>query len=483
MFYGYKYSYLKIGLSPYLSSGDRAYRAEYCGKKEVMRILWLRNTVELNQFTGGKQMKKLTVIALAVAAIMLFAIPAMALDADFGGAYEVNGFYMDNSDLDDNTGATSAFMDMRLRLGTDFKITDSLTLTTRLDALDNKVWGRANYGAAGAGSNAGSNISIDRCYLTAKTGLGEFIIGRFITGDFGTLFLDSGIENEGDQIEWHLPKSMEGLDTYVFYEKVVEGDQGNVNADADIDDYGIGMVYKAEGVDAGIEITYTDDQNTNAQQDIQTYLWNPYVVAKLGPVNLAAELGYMHGTLDTVAAGAKDQDYKMLAYNAALSTDVGPANVGAGYAFSSGDNDGAGTGDIEAMGYAEDWQPLLILTGYTNDTTLGQATNLNAENTSVTVQQLGFKVIYVTASFAPTEDISVNFIGAQAKADETGVLGANVDDDVGYEYDLGVKVKLMDNLSYNATIGYLDAGDMWKSVGTGEADSTYTFLHSLVVSF
>ena len=44
-------------------------------------------------------MKKLTVIAVAVAAVMLFAIPAMALDVEFSGAYEAAGYYMDNTDL------------------------------------------------------------------------------------------------------------------------------------------------------------------------------------------------------------------------------------------------------------------------------------------------------------------------------------------------------------------------------------------------
>jgi len=446
-----------------------------------MRILWLRNTVELNQFTGGKQMKKLTVIAVAVAAIMLFAIPAMALDADFGGAYRVRGFYMDNSDLDDDVGASDAFMDMRLRLGADFKVTDNLKLTIGLDALDDKVWGQ-NQAVAGQ-ATTGSNLSFDKCYITAKFGIGELIIGRFTTGDFGTLFLDSGEEHKGDQIEWHLPE-MEGIDLYLFYEKITEADKDAASppgvqvSDQDVDDYGIGVVYKAEGVDAGIEITYMNDKSAPAT-DVQAYMWNPYVVAKLGPVNLEGELGYVHGDVDKTAL-AVDQDIKMLAYNVAVSGDAGPVNVGVGYAFSSGDEDGWGTGDIEAMPFAEDWQPLLILTGYTNDTTLGQVGNLNGNN-SANTSQLGFKVIYVTASFAPTENVTLSFIGAQAEADETGAYGANIDDEVGYEYDLGVTVKLMDNLTYNATIGFLDAGDIWSDVD--DQDDTYTFLHSLVFSF
>ena len=162
-------------------------------------------------------MKKLTIMAMAVCFALLLAVPAMAIDAEFGGHYEVRGFYLDNSDLDDDVGATDAFMNMRLRLTADFKITDNLTLHTRLDALDEKVWGEDQIVAGQATED--SNLSFDRCYLTAKTGIGEFIIGRFITGDFGTLFLDSGEEHEGDQIEYHLPEMMEGLDLYLWYEK------------------------------------------------------------------------------------------------------------------------------------------------------------------------------------------------------------------------------------------------------------------------
>ena len=41
-------------------------------------------------------MKKFSVIALALVAAMLFAVPAMALDVEFSGHYRVRGFYTQN---------------------------------------------------------------------------------------------------------------------------------------------------------------------------------------------------------------------------------------------------------------------------------------------------------------------------------------------------------------------------------------------------
>ena len=48
-------------------------------------------------------MKKLSLIALAVVAVMLFAGTAMALDVSWTGQYRVRGYYMKNMALADDS--------------------------------------------------------------------------------------------------------------------------------------------------------------------------------------------------------------------------------------------------------------------------------------------------------------------------------------------------------------------------------------------
>ena len=58
----------------------------------------------------------LSVIALAVAACMLFAIPAMAVDVDFSGYYRVRGFFQDTQSLNDDARTANAKFDHRFRI-------------------------------------------------------------------------------------------------------------------------------------------------------------------------------------------------------------------------------------------------------------------------------------------------------------------------------------------------------------------------------
>ena len=419
-------------------------------------------------------MKRLTVIAVAIAAVMFCAIPAMAVDVDFSGSYYVRGFYADNTDLNDNSGASDAFMDMRLRLQTVFQVNDTLKLTTRFDAMDGREWGTADDGA----NPNKDNIDFDRAYLTANFDMFDLDVGRMSIGTYGTTFLDSG--SDGDRIK--LVKNMDPYTLMFIYQKSTEADavSGSGAADEDKDVYLASVKYKDEGVDTGILIGYTSDK-TDSSFDRTYCSFNPYVRTSIGPVNLVGELGWITG--DYIDSPATQEDYSAVAYHLNASGDVGPAGVSLGYAFSSGD---VNTTDNDHENYplATDWQPLLILTGRTAAASskhvfdLGGAGNFNSENMTGTY---GYKIYYGTVAFSPMENVTLNGIIGVANADE---VATGWDDDAGTEYDIGVTVKLMDNLTYKATLGYLDAGDFWKQ-GTPATvvDNTYMLFHQLTVTF
>jgi 5-carboxymethyl-2-hydroxymuconate isomerase len=102
-------------------------------------------------------------MALAVCLTVVMAAPVMAADVDFSGDYRVRGFYTSHWDLRE-TSASNAYLNMRFRLKSVFKASDILSVTTRFDALEDHVWGKADTQVAG-GVN---NVNFDHAYMTIK---------------------------------------------------------------------------------------------------------------------------------------------------------------------------------------------------------------------------------------------------------------------------------------------------------------------------
>lgn len=438
-------------------------------------------------------MKKLSVIALAVAATMLFAIPAMAVDVNFSGSYTARGFFNDNRDLNDDAGATDAFMDMRFRLKTVFKVHDNLSVTTRFDALDRKAWGTSDSPA----DSHSENIDWDRAYLTAKFDVFDLYVGRMSAAAYGTKFLDS--VTEADRIK--LIKKLDPWTLMAIYQKTSEQDVYAISpsaSDQDSDAYMASVQYRAEGMDAGLLVVYTNDKTvklgdinpdgspTAADYVAKYWTLNPYIRADVGPIKLEGELGWKTGDYQQYSLDTnEDVDYDAQAYHLNAAMDVGPTKLSLGYAFSSGDV--TDDKDYEAYPLANDWSPLLILFGRAGSKPgddifkLGSETGYQGNfNKQEGVGNYGYQVFYGTLAFSPIENVTLNAIIGTANADETPT---GVDDDVGTEYDVGVTVKLMDNLVYKAILGYLDAGDFWKGAGTTDVDDTYMLFHQLQVKF
>lgn len=431
-------------------------------------------------------MKRFSIIALAVAAVMLFAIPAMAADLSFSGHYRARGYYNDNTDLNDDAGATNSWMDMRFRLKTKIKVNDRLSVITRFDALDNKSWGNTDNPQDNAGDD---NIDWDRAYIKAKFDYFDLQLGRMGAGTWGTKFLNSA--READRIR--IIKKIKPYTIRFTYEKTVEDDKGQVDSDNDEDRYMADIAYKAKGINTGLFLGYYRDMDESdaAVNPYARKYWfvGPYIKGTYGPVKYEAELGCKTGDYkDMYDAGAQDQDYDAWAYHVNLATDLGPTTVSLGYAHTDGDDDND-KGEYNAYGLGgNDWQPLLILTGFYSDRTLGGLRNLNSHKNNTDIQKSGYDLYYGTVSFSPMENVTLNAIIGTAKADETSHLEntykQSVDDDYGVEYDVGCKIKLMDNLVYQIKAAYLSAGDLWKATtGKNEVDDTYSFFHELKVTF
>ena len=422
-------------------------------------------------------MKKFTIMALALCLTFALAAPAKAVDADFSGYYRVRGVSVEHWDLLSTT-APHDFMNMSFRLQTVFKVSDNLSVTTRFDALDGHVWGTTDDAAT---SGAAGNISFDRAYMTIKSGIGTFTIGRQAGGGWGTTFADSVTEK--DRIKY--AKVIDDLTLLAIFQKNTETDTAATvdgAADEDSATYYIGAKKKMENITAGVLLALTNDK-TSADAPITKYGILPYFVGKFGPLSIQGELNYNWGETDNLSTA--DEDIKELGYNIEASFNLGAATVLAGYAFTSGDNGTAANEDSSFGGVGNDWEKLFILT--TNEvpalTTLGGLSNVSSAGVSALEVDFGSKIIYAGVVVAPVENASLTFAAGNAKADQ---VSGTYKDDYGTEYDLTLNWKIYDNLTYTAIAAYLDAGEFYYgSTGVKPAnfEDTYALFHQLQLSF
>ena len=418
-------------------------------------------------------MKKFTIIGLAICLAFALAAPVMAVDVDFSGDYRVRGAYTEHWDLRD-TSASNAFMDMRFELQTVFKVSDILSVTARFDALEDHVWGTTTDSSGEAG-----NINFNRAYMTIKSPVGKFVIGRAMVGVWGTSFVDT--ETEADCIKFI--KKIDNLTLYAIYIKMKELDYGLDVADQDLDRYDLRVKYKMENATAGLLLAFFNNK-TNPTQTMHKYAAIPYFVSKFGPLGIQGELKYVWGETDYDAA-QPDLDIKKLAYNLEATYDVGPASLMAGYAFISGDSNGSADDEASAYGnVGDDWEKLFILTtsqvGVLTD--LGGVGNLSASGGGANPS--GAKIIYGGATFSPLDNLELGVVVGTADTDE--LTAGYSEDDYGTEYDFTLNWQIYDNLTYSAVAAFLSAGDFYKEqAGIADADfeDTYALFHQLELAF
>lgn len=428
-------------------------------------------------------MKKFAVIALALVAAFMFVVPAMATDVEFSGSYRARGWYLDNPDLDDDTGAHQAVLDHRLRIGMDFKVHDRLTVFTRFDALDGQTWGDADDSTIGVTDDDNfESVNWDRAYLEAKFDMFDLYVGRKVGGTAFTLFADT--ERDADRVQFKL-NNLGDFTLIGFYEKLDEADYGvTTEADADVDEYALLGMYSQEAFEVGTILAYVRSPETATRTYTQErWIWNPYAKAIVGPVTLTGE-GQIDWGDREYTSGAASTDVEGFGINIEAAMDLGPAAVMVGWAHVDGD-DPNDTDDATFTSGGSDFEPLLILTwdDFEGGGTLGGAGNLN----SASGQDWGYDLFYGRADFAPMENVNVYGVLGFATADEERayVDVSTQDDDIGWEFDLGADVTIMDNLTYSIIFGYFDADDFFKGGNSASTvdDDTFTVFNQLQVKF
>ncbi|MCX5844550.1 MAG: hypothetical protein NT022_12555, partial [Deltaproteobacteria bacterium] len=413
-------------------------------------------------------MRKFWIVLLTMGLIVAFAMPAAALDVKFGGSYYVQGIYDHNRSLKDNAGATgdgsTAFIAQRLRIQTEFKVAEGLSLVTRFDALEKK-WGDTTWAAAptattnydsvnrGSAGNAGSrvqeNIEFERAYIDFNTAIGKFMVGyqNFIA--FGTSFLDTHVARPG--IKYILPignstivLAMEQIREGTSTPTVSPSNQGLVT-EGDKTAYDVAFIQKWQGGDAGVLVQYLVGSDTSAASHYKTkaYIIDPYVKATFGPVFVEAELYYGGGKLqDPDRAGVADVDIKTWgAYVHALA-NFAPAYVGAKFMYMRG-NDPSSTdtreGSLAALlSMGQIASPCLILWNDETSTWMNGLTGYGANSVNNFPDNLWLYGLYGGVKPMPKLDVQLGVYYAYADQRPANHLNK----DFGTEIDLIAKYKI-----------------------------------------
>ncbi|WP_319405852.1 hypothetical protein [uncultured Desulfosarcina sp.] len=223
-------------------------------------------------------MKKVRLL-IAVCAALMIAAPAMALEVEVSGHYYVEHYNNSNFTLQDSD-ATDDYSDMEFMAKPVFKINDNITLTTQFTALQGHVAGTDASGQFESDNplapkmDNSENFDWKAAYMTIKTGIGGFIIGRYIDTPWGTALGDSTASHGSnslhkDRIMWVVPVGnfISGL----VAQENNEYDLGNEVSDADFYKYYGFSAYKQENWSTGLLIANYQHKNFVTQGDLRAF--------------------------------------------------------------------------------------------------------------------------------------------------------------------------------------------------------------------
>ncbi len=467
-------------------------------------------------------MKRFWLMLLSIAMVAAFSMSAFAVDIKTSGSFYVGGMYLNKVAVADNGSSadpSTAFFYQRLRVETDFIVSPSLKLITRFDALE-RVWGGARsapgYGGLAplspaysplAVDSAGTpaeneNIAFDWAYIDYVSPIGTFDVGYQEVGNTGTVFGNS--TTPGGRIKFTSlpfgPFTIKADITKVADNSYYYNNQVTYTNNDD-NQYGLEGYYTWKDGKAGMKIQYNDyadpEQNpTPSKEYAKKYtVFTPYVMAKIGPVNVQAEVNYAIGKYKQYDSGSNQTDVSISNLTAFLdaTANFAPFYVGGTVAYVSGDD--PSTADKQEGGTLTgglDWNPCLLLFSYYDLTNwVGPVYGYNPTaptapgkaGTSMVdgpMSNAWFFQGRVGVKPMPELDIMLSLSYAKVDREPTGFTGGSY----GTEVDLTGTYKITNNLSYMLGVGYLFTGDYFKGTnGNNNIDNDYLLINKLTLTF
>ena len=419
------------------------------------------------------------------------ATEALGLAGPRAGNFNNGLLDIDGPDKDQNS---DAYYWHQFRTDVTMKVNDNIKVVSEIYMIDAySVWEDTD-------SGDGNYVNVFKLWMQYTTPFGLFEIGRMPNGQVLHDFTNTDINGDGIKFSLTLPEPF----TLCLVTQKVDGKDSFDNndlTDGDYDYYHIQAGYHTEnividtalrfwdnatgkeGVDQVIEILpiWTDTGmgytwiNTPVVTTAEVLpfnreYWTWWLAADLTFGNFYAEgeFSYTFGNWVDWEDGINDDiDIDAMALMLDAGAKFGDLDIGLMYFFLEGqdDDDDMTAYMLQSGGAGGAFTPYYVLTG-PQTAMLNQDINGNIDGEMAVA---GANCLGVHADLQVTPQLSVHGALAYAWADETEALDTidedgntdERDDSYGWEIDVGVAYKLLDNLTYSLNIGYLDTGDFF----------------------
>ncbi|MDR1085779.1 MAG: hypothetical protein LBP22_13240 [Deltaproteobacteria bacterium] len=487
------------------------------------------------------------IIALVLGLGLLFSSVSASAETQvkFSGFYKV----FHENDVNFLRAANSSYRDSesffwhRLQLTVDFIANEDVTVRWVTRGPNTVRWGSVPYGdARGAGS---LDLFTRAIYAAVNTDYGQFVIGRHNGSMVGNI---AGLETLGYKqkfgdflnlhvFDWALPhdglsysKKWEngfGLNVVMVKERSTAS---LTEKDTDADRFGIEPYFLWETGGAGVEVSYIRDKTpqkaytTPPPDPAYTYPvdknWtiaiNPSFFQSWGnfAIHFEGKLAWGETVYRRRADGAPElSDNKVKNQGLGFYLDgvynygPGQITVGGWYFDGNSPQEGGGPRPGREKGHdlvwAGNFAPFLVAYGASIGLGAGGAVNVlgDGKRTSPSKYTVGNHwAIGILGDHDVTKDIRLHYgLGFFRAVNPWGrhlarivngrrILADN-SKDLGYEIDLGVAVKLLNNLTWESHLGYFVNGDAYNTFddnvpGSGQkAKDTYAWANALIFTF
>jgi hypothetical protein len=457
-------------------------------------------------------MKKILSAVAALGLVAGVASTASALEFNVSGHYFLEGVYLSSGSGDgispnsstiagEDEDSNDAFWRHEFKIKPVMKVNDKITVksTIYLAGSGQNTAGGSD-GTWGQDDNAtadGGNIDVAHIYMEYTSPVGLVRMGRTSAGLWQGDFLSN--DQHANRLMFFPNFLPENVGACFFLQKSAENDGENTSADADKDVYEAAVWYKTKDMIAALGYDYI--RNATDEGTAGTYSWNydttspaitvsPATTGSLSTTHVLkgyynqnfsnmyveSEVAYIFGEVeeDVETVNNQDQDIKKLGFMADVGMNMDKLDVGMMFIYATGQDDDE-LDDTELGSLGEQFQPYNILTGATTGM---MVSDYNAAR----ITDAGIISLGVHADFAVSDKLSLNsaLVYAEAEADASGV-----DDELGWEIDLGMSYALLDNLTYQMDFGYLMAGDWFEETAADnmDAEDVYTLTHRLTMEF
>ncbi|MCX5874783.1 MAG: hypothetical protein NT087_00505 [Deltaproteobacteria bacterium] len=459
-------------------------------------------------------MKKVLSTVAALGLIAGLASTASAVEFKMSGKYLVEGAYLSDSNAGNGIkptetstadNASNAYWLHTFEIKPTMVVNDKISMSSVIRLADDTFWGSQTSGdVSSTGTKVGGtagDVYVHQLYMDYASPIGKMRFGRTPAGTYGTSFMD--YDGRGDRIMlWPSFLASGPVTTLFYFQKSTDNNYASVGtgsvvvnnaSDADSTKYVARVYYNTDSLDSGIEYAFMNNQLVAAANDAKQSL-TVYGKYKMDNLFANAEAVHFFGSkdYDHALVATADQDYDSWAAFVQVGAKIDALTPSLAFVYAEGQK--LGENDIQnaltttgaSAGTGDQFELLYILTGRHTGILNNDIFSGNTASASVA----GVHALVAAVDYAVSNQLTLHGAIGWAKADEkvyynnVGVLTAALDDSYGWEYNVGAAYKLLDNLTYEAHFGYLDAGDYFNgNSATDITKNVYVLTHSLTMTF